>query len=200
MGRTSDARDRLIDTAIDLIRGQSYESVSVDRLCRHAGVKKGSFYHFFPSKQALLLQALERYWDNTRRKILVPAFERDIAPLARIARAFEMAAANQRELKRKSGHVPGCAMGNLALELSTQCDEIRLKLDSFFRQFAEFFQRALEEAQAAGDIPGVEPKAMSQSLLAYLYGCILLAKTSNDDTVLYNLPKHALSLIGNRAA
>ena len=57
MGRTSDARERLIATAIELIRARSYESVGVDALCNHAQVKKGSFYHFFPSKQDLMPRA-----------------------------------------------------------------------------------------------------------------------------------------------
>ena len=200
MGRTSDARERLIETAIDQIRARSYEAVSVDRLCRHAGVKKGSFYHFFPSKQALTLTALDRYWENTQRRILRPAFDADQPPLERIAQAFENAAANQRELKRRTGQVQGCAMGNLALELATQSDPIRLKLESFFGQFAGFFERALTEARARGDVGDIDPQALSKSLVAYLYGCILLAKTSNDDAILDNLPRHALGLIGHRAA
>ena len=200
MGRTSDAKERLIDTAIDQIRARSYESVSVDRLCRHAGVKKGSFYHFFPSKQELMLTALDHYWENTQRRILRPAFQTDLPPLERIALAFEYAAANQRELKRRTGQVQGCAMGNLALELSTQCDAIRLKLDSFFAQFAGYFEQALVEAQARGDVGDIDPRVLSKSLVAYLYGCILLAKTSNDDELLCNLTRHAAGLIGPRAA
>lgn len=200
MGRTSDAKDRLIDTAIELIRARSYESVSVDKLCKHAGVKKGSFYHFFPSKEDLMLSALERYWELTRQNILLPAFDSDAPPLERITQAFENAANSQRELKRAHGKMEGCAMGNLALELSTQSDLIRKKLDSLFRQFAKYFEVALREASANGDIPEIDAEELSHSLLAYLYGCIMLAKTSNDDRILNNLPQHALSLIVNQAA
>ena len=59
MGRTSDAKQKLIDSAIELIHSRSFADVGVNELCQHAGVKKGSFYHFFPSKQDLTLTALD---------------------------------------------------------------------------------------------------------------------------------------------
>ncbi len=48
MGRTSVAKEKLLQVAFDLIWQQSYGSVSVDDICERAKVKKGSFYHFFP--------------------------------------------------------------------------------------------------------------------------------------------------------
>jgi TetR/AcrR family transcriptional regulator, transcriptional repressor for nem operon len=53
MGRTSEARERLIGTAGDLWHRRSYTDVGVSEICETAGVQKGSFYHFFPSKQDL---------------------------------------------------------------------------------------------------------------------------------------------------
>ena len=43
MGRTSNAKERLLQVAFDLIWEQSYGSVSVDDICARAKVKKGSF-------------------------------------------------------------------------------------------------------------------------------------------------------------
>ena len=53
MGRTSDAKEKLLHVAFDLIWQHSYGSVSVDDICERADVKKGSFYYFFPSKSDL---------------------------------------------------------------------------------------------------------------------------------------------------
>ena len=41
---------KLIDSASELIHSRSYADVGVNELCEHAGVKKGSFYHFFPNR------------------------------------------------------------------------------------------------------------------------------------------------------
>ena len=43
MGRTSDAKVRLLEVAFDLIWDQSYGSVSVEHICQRADVNKGSF-------------------------------------------------------------------------------------------------------------------------------------------------------------
>src|SRR5215207_8099552 len=61
MGRCSDARDRLLATAARLVHERGYTAVSVADICVEAGLKKGSFYHFFPSKHALVLATLERF-------------------------------------------------------------------------------------------------------------------------------------------
>ena len=53
MGRTSDANERLMDAALDLIWEESYGAVTIDDICKRADVKKGSFYYFFDSKAAL---------------------------------------------------------------------------------------------------------------------------------------------------
>lgn len=59
MGRTSTAKEKLLDVAFKLIWDQSYGSVSVDDICQQAEVKKGSFYHFFESKAELAIAAYE---------------------------------------------------------------------------------------------------------------------------------------------
>src|SRR5438105_14905643 len=62
MGRTSDANERLMDAALDLIWEESYGAVTIDEICKRADVKKGSFYYFFYSKATLAKSALERMW------------------------------------------------------------------------------------------------------------------------------------------
>ena len=57
MGRTSDADERLMTAARDLMWEESYGSVTIDDICARAGVKKGSFYYFFDSKAALAVAA-----------------------------------------------------------------------------------------------------------------------------------------------
>ncbi|MDR0389707.1 MAG: TetR/AcrR family transcriptional regulator [Spirochaetaceae bacterium] len=48
------SRDRIFDTAIQLIRKNGYDQTGVIDICRKAGVSTGAFYHYFESKQAIL--------------------------------------------------------------------------------------------------------------------------------------------------
>ena len=71
MGRKSNAKERLINSAIELIGTRSYNSVGVQEICEHAGVKKGSFYHFFPSKSDLTVAALDAMWKYFQEHVLM---------------------------------------------------------------------------------------------------------------------------------
>lgn len=200
MGRTSDARERLVDSAIALIHARSYGTVSVDDLCAHAGVNKGSFYHFFPSKRDLALAAIERQWVYARRSILDPAFSPDVPPLERIRRLFRLAAALQCPDDPTMGHVPGCPFGNLAAELGTQDPIIRDKVREVFAGYQASFERVLRAAQEAGEIGALDIPAAARSLLAFFEGALLLAKTYNDAAVIEQMGRSVVGLIACQAA
>ncbi len=201
MPRTSDAKEKLLDSALDLIHARSYADVSVQELCEHAGVKKGSFYHFFPSKRDLTLAALDRQWEIAKRTVWEPAFSKHLSPLKRIEQCFDRLFELQCGVKERTGHVHGCPFGNLALELSTQDGVIRRKVDRIFGEVAAYFERALRDAVAAGEIPDQDAGTTAQTLVAYMEGVILLAKTRNDLNLIKRLRGGMLQrLVGSPAA
>jgi AcrR family transcriptional regulator len=54
-------RAELLDTAFDLFLERGYEQTSVEQITNAVGVAKGTFYHYFDTKQDLLEQLVERY-------------------------------------------------------------------------------------------------------------------------------------------
>ena len=56
-----DAKTKLLDTSLRLIRTAGYEATTVDDLCRAAGVTKGAFFHHFKSKEDLAVAAAEHW-------------------------------------------------------------------------------------------------------------------------------------------
>ncbi len=196
MGRTSDARERLLQTATQLIHARSYGDVSVDDLCAGAGVNKGSFYYYFPAKRDLALAAIEAQWQQARVMLLEPAFARDLPPLARFARLFDLVAAMHAARAEQSGCVLGCAFGNLALELSTRDEAIRAKLQGVFAGYRVYFEAALHEAVAAGALAPLDVAQAAQAVLALLEGALLLAKTENNAGVVSRLGAQVVQLIG----
>jgi TetR/AcrR family transcriptional repressor of nem operon len=77
MGRTSDARQRLMDAAYALICEYSYGAVTIDAICERAQVKKGSFYYFFESKSDLAVTTINAWWSE-REVVIERFFQSDI--------------------------------------------------------------------------------------------------------------------------
>jgi TetR/AcrR family transcriptional repressor of nem operon len=195
MGRPSDARQRLIEAARTVIYAHSYEAVSVDELCAAAGVNKSSFYHFFSSKQELVLVALESQWQWFEETILKPTLANDLPPQERMLRFFDVVLEQQLAQKR-GGHMRGCPIGNLTLEMSTQDELIRRRVEQFFREWLGYFERIVSEAKVQGSVPAsLDVAVTAQALLAYFEGVVLLAKGRNDPALIATLRSGTLSLM-----
>ena len=76
-----------MNAALELIWENSYSATSVDDICRAAGVRIGSFYHFFPSKCDLATAALEADW-RKRKPLFDEIFSPTVPPLQRITDYF----------------------------------------------------------------------------------------------------------------
>jgi TetR/AcrR family transcriptional regulator, transcriptional repressor for nem operon len=194
MGPRGDTKDRLIASAIDLMHGRSYANVGVQELCDQAGVKKGSFYHFFPSKRDLTLAALDQECERLRQNLWAKAFSKDVPPMRRIERYLEMSYRSQRAYWEATGYVRGCPFGNLALELSTQDDLIRERINQIFRESTRNLESVLSEAVANGELPAVDITQTAQAILAYMEGVILVAKSKNDPEVIRELSSGVFQL------
>ena len=192
--RKTDTRQRLIDSARELIYARSYSEVGVQEICDRADVRKGSFYHYFPSKRDLTLAVLEQFQAFFRDEILGRAFAPDVPPLQRISRFFELAGGFQEQLKQASGQMPGCPFGNIACEMSTQDEAIRQKVAHIFRAAEVPFAGALEEAVANGDLPAIDTVATARALFAYAEGVMVYAKTHNNPDEVRELGRLALRL------
>lgn len=195
MGRTSETRERLLEAGCELFHRRGYQSVGVQELCDRAGVKKGSFYHFFRSKKELALATIERRWEEVRANDFEPAFRDDLPPLQRIQRFFAALSGDLGRARTQNGSLCGCPFSNLALEMSAQDETLREKLQGVFAEKTRFFETAIREAMARGDISLSDPRSAAESLVAFSSGIALLAKTQNDVGVAERLSARALAFV-----
>lgn len=194
MGRTSDARERLLQSAIDLIWTNSYAAVGVDQICERAGVKKGSFYHFFPSKTELALAAYDAHWESIQPH-LDALFSPMVPPLERIERWCQALYEHQKELHDRYGCVCGCPYANVGTELGTRDDRIRARVGDYFDRFQRYLESALRDLTAEGITLSAGVKATAQSILSCELGLLVRAKVANDPEVLRELMPSVLRLL-----
>src|SRR5678816_942223 len=151
MGRTSNARGRLIDAISELIWVGSYGSTSVDDICQKAGVKKGSFYYFFESKADLAIAAIDSDWQ--RRKVeLDVIFSSVVPPLERFEKLAEYINRAQREASERFGCVLGCPLFALGAEVSTREATLQKKIEEVLDYKRKYFESAIRDAHASGVI------------------------------------------------
>ncbi|PTX99683.1 TetR/AcrR family transcriptional regulator [Verrucomicrobia bacterium LW23] len=195
MGRTSTARKRLLDAAIELMTETSYATVTVDAICEHAGVKKGSFYHFFSSKSDLAVSALEADTQE-RRARLDSIFSPTVPPLQRIRNYCALFYEKQKEGFSRTGHVPGCPLFSLGTEMCRQDPQIRAKVQECLEIRAKYLASAIRDAADEGLMPKTDTDLKAKSLLAYFEGVLTQARIHNDLSVVREMEHGALELIG----
>ena len=200
MGRTSDANERLMDAALDLIWEESYGAVTIDDICKRADVKKGSFYYFFSSKSELAVAALERLWANTWKPRLDSVFSSSDDPLTRLRNYLTAVYERQVEVKKQHGKVLGCPVVSMGSETCTCDNEINLKIRELLSRKRRYYESAIRDALAEGLIAPCVPAEKAIAFAALIEGCICQARIMNDPEVTRTLPTVGLGLLGVKPA
>jgi TetR/AcrR family transcriptional repressor of nem operon len=187
MKTETDTKSRILSAARELFHGRSYADVGIKEICDIAKVQKGSFYHFFGSKQDLAMAVIDDMADDWAHGFIAEAFDQNLPPMERLDYMIDAAYYWQKAAKDLEGRMPGCLFGNLALEVSTRDEVIRARINAVFNNASSNFHQTLNEAIEKGDIAPLDSELTAQAMLAYLEGIILLAKSRNDPDVVLNL-------------
>ncbi|MFD7199395.1 TetR/AcrR family transcriptional regulator [Streptomyces sp. NPDC059893] len=198
MGRSSDAREKILASAQSLMELRGYTALGVAEICKAAGVPKGSFYYFFESKEALALAVLDEHWKAQRGNWARVLQDDDAEPLSRLRRLFEETEASLRAGQQSCGTVSGCMFGNLTLELSNQTEPIRTRLQQIFDAQVEMVEKVIAEARERGEVAVGDDREAARSIVAQLEGQVLFAKLYNDAQHLEALWANCLSLLSAR--
>jgi TetR/AcrR family transcriptional repressor of nem operon len=175
-------RDQILNAATRLIHVQGYQSTSLDDVLRESGVRKGNFYYYFKSKEDLGYAIIDRITRAFVERVLQPAFaDGEADPIAQVLAFLDRAV----EAQRQRNCVGGCAMGNLACELSDVHEGFRQRLAALFDAYRSHLAEAIRRGPRGGRIrPDVDAAGAAQFLVGGLEGAILLGKVTRDITVM----------------
>jgi TetR/AcrR family transcriptional regulator, transcriptional repressor for nem operon len=165
-------RDNLIRIAMRLFAEKGYNSTSVADILQEADVNSGSLYHYFETKQHLLIAVLETYRDHIEEMLIRPAWDGVEDPIDRVFALL----ARYRELLKATDCLYGCPIGSLALELHEPDPPVRKLLAENFDRWTAFVEGCFDSAR--DQLPAeANSRALAKFVLTIMEGAVMQSRT-----------------------
>lgn len=180
------SKERILEAARDAILSRGYAAMTVDGVCKSAGITKGGFFHHYESKDALGEAALAKFWEEALQRQDRAPFNNASDPIKYLDGYLEYAieAYQDPELQK------GCMLAIFTMELAQTNAQLFIAASN---HFASWRSSLLQMFQRAGDYSGktLNAEAWSDLYISTLEGALLLAKSTNDPSVI----KRSLTLL-----
>ena len=182
-----DARAKLLDAAVTVIRQRGFSATSVDDLCRTAGVTKGGFFHHFASKEALGVAAAHHWSEMTGAMFATAAYHELPDPLERVLAYIDL----RIELLAGAVSEVTCLVGTMVQEAYGSSSDIRSACQASIYGHAATLEADIAAAMTERCI-GSDWTAQSLALhtQAVLQGAFILAKAQGDASVAVETTRH----------
>jgi TetR/AcrR family transcriptional repressor of nem operon len=169
-------KQRLLEAGLYLLLKYGYNDLGIQGVLEATGVPKGSFYHYFSSKEDYALQVIDLYMAEVHAGLDASLGDATLSPLDRVRRFFELS----RDKYSRDGYL-GCMLGGLGQELSGASEVFREKIESCFSVIAGRIADCLEEARRQGDLPSqADARSLADLLLNCWEGAALRSRLGRD--------------------
>lgn len=196
LNQSHSTRDRLIEAARELFLAQGYAATGIAQILRAADAKPGSLYHFFPTKEDLLIAVLETYKELLWPVVMQPVFDRISDPIERIFGVLD----GYRTMLRLTECTKGCPIGNIAIELADSHPQVRELCAENFSGWRDAIRSCLEDA--ADRLPeSVDRDELASFVLTVMEGGVMQARAYRSlepfDTGVHQLRDYFERLLGD---
>lgn len=173
-----DTRDALIRCGVEVLTEQSFMATGIDGVLKRVGVPKGSFYHYFASKEAFGFAVLERYAAFFAKRLDRWLLDDSLSPMERLAGFVQFSKTSMASYDYRCG----CLVGNMGQEVSILPEGFREVLENIFLDWQRRLEVCFEAAKQAGELP---QHADCAELAAYFWigweGAVLRARLVKSD-------------------
>ena len=171
-------RERILQATLELIWARSIGHMSMDMVCKEAGVSKSSLYHFFASKSELIVAALEYHWGNISKGYAI-AFDMAKPGEDQLQAYVKITLEDLSRQKRETGKVRGCPYVLGAAEMSTLDEKIRALIENVFDRIIKLIERAIRSGISAGTFLKVDARTAARNFYMLMNGAVLQSKVRN---------------------
>jgi TetR/AcrR family transcriptional regulator, transcriptional repressor for nem operon len=182
-----DARTRLLDAALQVIRTQGYSATTVDDLCRTAGATKGAFFHHFKSKDELAIAATAHFAAMAKGLFARAPYRLFADPLDRVLGYIDF------RIAIMDGPIPDftCLLGTMVQETYETHPAIREACETYIAAHAAEVAKDIAAAKAlyAPDASW-EAESLAFHTQAVLQGAYVLAKAQNGNAIARDCVAH----------
>lgn len=170
-----DTRTHILATGRALTAQRGYTAVGLTELLKTAGVPKGSFYHYFASKEAFGCALLKAYVEQYRDDLSQTLGAGDRPASDRLLAYFE----RWRERQMSDNAEDKCLVVKLSAEIADLSPDMRAILNDGVGRIVERLANTLREGQVDGSVnPALDPESTATTLYQIWLGASLMEKLS----------------------
>ena len=138
-------KERILAAAEDLMLAKSFHSVGLNEILSAVKVPKGSFYHYFTSKEQFGVELIRHYVSEAtafkRRMLLTDQLSEN--PYERLVTFCNGSVARSAECSCQ----PACLITKLCAEVATMSDDMRGEVARGMKDWSEIYAQVVEEGQ-----------------------------------------------------
>jgi len=173
--RRKTTQNKIIEKAEKLLWQQGYEGTSLNDVVGKAGVSKGAFFHYYPSKQAISQDVINKY----AREQLTAPLQKHLDAAETVKAGLINWVSDFFEGFKGQNFKGGCLLGNMALELSDQNDAAREVIKAHFLELENIIASSLKPLADEGKLY-MEPRQLARLLLSSMQGATMMSKVHKD--------------------
>lgn len=179
--KLADTRQQIIDVAKKIILGKGFTAVGLNEILQSANVPKGSFYHYFASKEAFGNALLGNYFADYNSNLANNLLDVSLPPAQRLHAYFE------HWLETQSSDITQdkCLVVKLSAEVADLSESMRITLKAGTQQIILSLQSCLQQGISAGDfLPAESAEIVAKELYYMWLGATLITKIQHNKDAL----------------
>lgn len=163
----------ILKQSLKLFRQKSYHNTSIADIAAACGLLKGSLYHYFPSKEALMSAVIKYAHDFFKKEIFSIAYDKALSPQQRMEKMFKK---TERALLSD-----GNIMGNIGVETARVIPEFAEHIRDFYKEWMSAVEYVFKEITNEEDA-----KRLAEQTVAEFEGAVMMTRILKDTKYIKN--------------